>query len=948
MKVNSRKRYSRRIFTISVMAVLLFVTTLTPIYTSGHDSKAYAASTTKEVRNVMYYGDWSIWGGQGNFYPKDIPADQLTHLNFAFLDFDANGNLVFTDKDAAVGAPVGQAGVQWGAANAGILMALQQLRAENPNLKIGISIGGWSKSGDFSVVAADSTKRAKLVSNVMKFVKYTNMDFVDLDWEFPGDVRQPDLVDNKNDEGTKYARPEDKANFITLLQDLRAALNTQGADIGKYYELTVALPAPKAKVDLGIDVAKLFAVVDFANIMSYDMRGAWDEYSGHHTGLYPNPNDPLKGNNLSVHETVQYLLQKGAQPNQIVVGAAYYTRGWEKVSVGPDASLPGLFGKAELIAKDADLTPTYGAANEAALTVGDGGRRSGSWAYRSINALKAKYPNLKEYWDNTAKAPYLYDAASGAFFTYDNVRSIQEKAKYVLDNNLGGMIAWMASEDNPTTSTKRDELAKATKQGLFGSSPLAAREIKYSKLNVTVTITPYTENWGTGKGYDIKIVNNERLSESDAVLKEVELGAKSIKLPKYYIKANGALTSGDYSAGTVTQENGYTVVDLKSVYDGKLLSPNGTYTFKLKGDAVIDSIELVQRVSDNSPEIGRQTVFGSTTPVNQAPVLSGVANKTITVGDSFDPKSGVSATDKEDGDLTAAIQITGTVNTAVAGNYTLTYSVADSKGLVTQQQRIITVAAVVNEAPVFSGVTNKTITVGESFDPKSGVTATDKEDGDLTVAIQITGTVNPAVAGTYTLTYSVADSKGLVTQQQRIITVAAVVNEAPVFSGVTNKTITVGEAFDPKSGVTATDKEDGDLTAAIQITGTINPTIAGTYTLTYSVTDSKGLSTQLQRVITVTAASTDTFDPAKVYVKGDVVIYKGVKYTAKWWTQGGTPDSSQAWEKETVSNGDGSVDYISGTAYTAGNKVRYDGKVYEAKWWTNSVPGSDSSWQLIS
>ncbi|MGL4820043.1 MAG: hypothetical protein ACRC5C_08690, partial [Bacilli bacterium] len=78
-------------------------------------------------RNVMYYGDWSIWGGQGNFYPKDIPAEDLTHLNFAFIDFDANGNLVFTDNDAAVAATVGMPGVTWGEVNSGLLAALTDL-----------------------------------------------------------------------------------------------------------------------------------------------------------------------------------------------------------------------------------------------------------------------------------------------------------------------------------------------------------------------------------------------------------------------------------------------------------------------------------------------------------------------------------------------------------------------------------------------------------------------------------------------------------------------------------------------------------------------------------------------------------------------------------------------------------------------------------------------------
>lgn len=191
------------------------------------------STTASKYRNVMYYGDWSIWGGQGNFYPKDIPADQLTHLNFAFLDFDSNGNFIFTDTDAAVSAPVGETDVTWGGPSAGILNALQSLRAENPNMKIGVSLGGWSKSGDFSTVAADPAKRANFVSNTVKFVKMTNMDFVDVDWEYPASVREADLVDNKNDEGTPNSRPEDKQNYITLLQELRTALDKQGTEIKK-------------------------------------------------------------------------------------------------------------------------------------------------------------------------------------------------------------------------------------------------------------------------------------------------------------------------------------------------------------------------------------------------------------------------------------------------------------------------------------------------------------------------------------------------------------------------------------------------------------------------------------------------------------------------------------------------------------------------------------------
>ncbi len=859
----------RNMVRFSVLASLALAGTLAT--TTNHvkinaqsESKAeeITYTSTQQKRNVMYYGDWSIWGGQGNFYPKDIPADQLTHLNFAFLDFDAKGNLIFTDKDAAVGAPVGQEGVQWGAPNAGILIALQELRAQNPNLKLGISVGGWSKSADFPLVAADEQARKNFVDNLLKFIEYTNMDFIDIDWEFAGEIRQPDKVDNKNDEGNPYASEADKELYIKLLEDLRAGTDKLGAELGKEIELTVALPAPKAKIDAGIDVARLFDLVDFANIMSYDMRGAWDPVSGHQSGLYANDNDPLAGeNHLSVDESVNYLIEQGAAPDKIVIGAAFYTRGWDQVEKGDNPELPGLFQDAALTTKDADLTPSYGATPESPLVSGDGGRMTGIWSYRNIDKLKAKYPGLTEYWDDVAKAPYLYDEKTGMFFTYDNVRSITEKADYVNENELGGMIAWMQSQDAPTTSTKRDELTNAMKDGLFGAAALPEHEIVYSDLDIEVSIKPYKENWGTDpNGYEITIKNNERLEESDAVLKELEIGFETIKAPKLYIKADKNLTSGGYGSGTITHEKGYTVVDLSSVWEGKNIEPGKTYTLKLKGEADIEAIHLVQRMSTNGPEMYPQTIYGKDTElpeVNTAPTFAGLTNATITVGEKFDALAGVSATDKEDGDLTKSIKVSGTVDVNKAGTYTLTYSVTDSKGSTTTVKRQITVEekqVEENTAPTFKGLTNETLTVGDTFDALAGVSATDKEDGDLTKEIKVSGTVDVNKAGTYTLTYSVTDSKGLTTTEKRQITVEekqVEENTAPTFKGLTNQSINVGEAFDALAGVTATDKEDGDLTKEIKVSGTVDVNKAGTYTLTYSVTDSKGLTTTEKRQITV-------------------------------------------------------------------------------------------------
>ncbi|MSS64827.1 glycosyl hydrolase family 18 protein [Velocimicrobium porci] len=621
MRTNFKRNMTKAVAAAMAAAMLIGMAPAVPFH---NVAKAESTSvvdyvTTGKLRNVMYYGDWSIWGGQGNFYPGGIPADQLTHLNFAFLDFDSNGNLIFCDKDAATGAPVGMPGVQWGGANAGILSAMQLLRAENPNLRIGVSLGGWSKSGDFSQVAASDSTRKAFVQNVLKFIKYTNMDFVDLDWEYPGEhqYRDPDLVDNRRDEGTTHASAADKANYIALLQEFRNQLDAQGKELNKTYELTVALPAPKAKLNDGIDIPKLFELVDFANIMTYDMRGAWDETSGHQTGLYTNPNDPLKDAGLSVDDSVQYLLANGAPSDKIVIGSAFYTRGWEKVTGGADASLPGLFGTAEQVNKDGDRSPSRGALNEAPIKDGEGGRCGGVWGYGSIDKLKAAYPGLKEYWDDTAKAPYLYNAETGAFFTYDNQRSIREKANYVKSHNLGGIISWMASQDKQTSTGKRDELTRTIKEALFGSAPLQQYKISNAPIEVDVKVDTYQEAWSNAKGYTITIKNTAKKVESGETLSLVETAGKTIKMPKLYIKTknNQTFTSGGYGSGQVTNKEGVCIVDLATVYDNMQVNPGGTITFQLKSSADtisiddIDSIELSQRITASGVEISKQVVY---------------------------------------------------------------------------------------------------------------------------------------------------------------------------------------------------------------------------------------------------------------------------------------------------------------------------------------------------
>ena len=242
------------------------------------------------------------------------------------------------------------------------------------------------------------------------------------------------------------------------------------------------------------------------------------------------------------------------------------------------------------------------------------------------------------------------------------------------------------------------------------------------------------------------------------------------------------------------------------------------------------------------------TVNPKMEPINAAPIIK-AEDKTLTVGDTFDPKADVTATDEEDGNLTDKIEVLkNEVDTTKPGKYEVTYKVTDSKGASRTKTITVTVnpkMEVLNAIPTIKAE-DKTLTVGDTFDPKADVTAEDVEDGDLTDKIEVLkNEVDTTKSGKYEVTYKVTDNQGASRTKTITVTVNPKIeplNEAPTID-VTDKEITVGDKFDPKEGVTAKDKEDGNLTDKIEILkNTVDPSKPGVYEVTYKVTDSKGAS----------------------------------------------------------------------------------------------------------
>ncbi|MFH1693030.1 MAG: extracellular solute-binding protein [Bacillota bacterium] len=176
--------------------------------------------------------------------------------------------------------------------------------------------------------------------------------------------------------------------------------------------------------------------------------------------------------------------------------------------------------------------------------------------------------------------------------------------------------------------------------------------------------------------------------------------------------------------------------------------------------------------------LGVLTLSACATRRNQAPTITGAdLTPVIQQGDAYDPLDGVTASDLEDGDLTADIQVSGFEADDVnyEGTYTITLTVTDSGDLVTTVTINLIVEGTSNvQPPVLNGVVASQIYyVGSGdFDPKAGVTATDPVDGNITGDIEVIGTYFLDTPGTYNLTIRVTNSGGIRASASVTLTVA--------------------------------------------------------------------------------------------------------------------------------------------------------------------------------
>ncbi len=516
-------------------------------------------------RVIGYFTSWRSGDDpQAAYLVKDIPWDQLTHINYAFVSIGSDGKVNVGDVTDPMNPATGKTwpGVEVDPALGfkGHFGALATYKQKH-DVKTLISIGGWAETGGH--FGADGNRVAdggfytmttnadgsinhagieKFATSAVEMMRTYKFDGLDIDYEYPtsmagaGNPYDKDFMEPR--------RPYLWASYQELMKVLREKLDAASAQDGIHYMLTIAAPS-SGYLLRGMETFDVTKYLDYVNIMTYDLHGAWNDHVGHNAALFDTGKDSELAQwnvyGTAAYGGIGYLNTdwayhyfRGSMPaGRINIGVPYYTRGWQGVTGGDN----GLWGRAALpnqsecapgtgegeknncghgaIGIDnmwhdtdpkgnemgAGSNPMWHAKN---LEKGIWGSYAQAYGLDPVNDPSDKFVgSYTRHYDDVAVAPWLWNAEKSVFLSTEDKASVEVKADYVIDKEIGGIMFWELAGDyncyvldanGNRTTIDATEQACAAGNGEYHMGNTMTKAI-YDKFK---SATPYGNKIATG------------------------------------------------------------------------------------------------------------------------------------------------------------------------------------------------------------------------------------------------------------------------------------------------------------------------------------------------------------------------------------------------------------------------------------------------------------------
>ena len=480
---------------------------------------------------IAYFIEWGVYAR--DFDAHDLRANWLSTVLYSFIKFEGDnttaddecenctfsGAVAIADPWAALDKPFYMPGEEEEYADEadseeelaeiladkahmtgkGIFQQFWLLKQKFPHLKTCLSVGGWTFSRPFPLVASDPDKRATFAQSIVDMAVEYHFDCIDIDWEFPGKAG-----------GDRVATHNGVATYDLDGDGISPFVDPSAADADYFVELVAALrgeivsrpEAAHIKINSAVytssegmammDYGSFPGDLDGIHMMTYDYYGAWDPYTGLQAALYANTN-PVSddvalayGNPYNPEHNIASAMARGVNNaiyngfgpeitavdpgsatssdvaeatlanvrirQKIVPGLAFYGRNYSGVNMDtPERGkymvrATGTTGESDGSAEQLGWEP--GNLNYAQL---EGYYYYGDtvWGNADYNAggYSTEDRTWTYYWDDESQTPFLYDADTGSFVSYTDPRAIYYQTCHAAWHNSKGVMFWEASGD---------------------------------------------------------------------------------------------------------------------------------------------------------------------------------------------------------------------------------------------------------------------------------------------------------------------------------------------------------------------------------------------------------------------------------------------------------------------------------------------------------------------